>query len=252
MDGSLGIFFYFNGEPVFATRGSFTSDQAIKGKEILNKYNWQYGTYEGYTYLFEIIYPENRIVVDYDGLEELIVLGVIETATGKECNYNEMANEGFSLVKKYDGIKDYSVLKSMIPNNAEGYIVRFSNGDRMKIKGEEYLRLHRIMTNVSTTGVWEILSSGGDIAEILKDVPDEFYDKVNEVVKDLCIRFENIKKDYMSYFLDITNRVVSTDRKGFAEEAKRYNHPSLLFGILDGKDISPGVWKIVKPKFEKL
>jgi RNA ligase len=252
MDGSLGIFFYFNGEPVFATRGSFTSDQAIKGKEILNKYNWQYGTYEGYTYLFEIIYPENRIVVDYDGLEELIVLGVIETATGKECNYNEMANEGFSLVKKYDGIKDYSVLKSMIPNNAEGYIVRFSNGDRMKIKGEEYLRLHRIMTNVSTTAVWEILSSGGDMAEILKDVPDEFYDKVNEVVKDLSIRFENIKKDYMSYFLDITNRVVSTDRKGFAEEAKRYNHPSLLFGILDGKDISPGVWKIVKPKFEKL
>jgi T4 RnlA family RNA ligase len=252
MDGSLGIFFYYNSEPVFATRGSFTSDQAIKGKEILNKYNWQYGTYEGYTYLFEIIYPENRIVVDYNGLEELVVLGVIETATGKECNYNEMANEGFSLVKKYDGIKDYSVLKSIIPSNAEGFIVKFSNGDRMKIKGEEYLRLHRIMSNVSTTAVWEILSSGGDMTEILKDVPDEFYDKVNEVVKDLSIRFENIKKDYMSYFIDITNRVVSTDRKGFAEEAKRYNHPSLLFGILDGKDISPGVWKIVKPKFEKL
>ncbi len=45
-------------------------------------------------------------MVNYNGLEELVVLGVIETATGKECNYNEMANEGFSLVKKYDGIKD--------------------------------------------------------------------------------------------------------------------------------------------------
>jgi RNA ligase len=66
MDGSLGIFFYYKGEPVFATRGSFTSEQAIKGKEILNKYNWEYGTYEGYTYLFEIIYPENKIVVDYN------------------------------------------------------------------------------------------------------------------------------------------------------------------------------------------
>jgi RNA ligase len=252
MDGSLGIFFYYNGEPVFATRGSFTSDQAIKGKEILNKYNWKYGTYEGYTYLFEIIYPENRIVVNYNGLEELVVLGVIETATGKECDYNEMTNEGFVLVKKYDGIKDYSMLKPMIGNDAEGYIVRFSNGDRMKIKGEEYLRLHRIMTNVSTTAIWEILSSGGSMTDLLKDVPDEFYDKVTEVVKDLSIRYDNIQKDYMSYFLDITNKVSTEDRKAFADEAKRYNHPSLLFGILDGKDISTGVWRIVKPKFKKL
>jgi len=111
MDGSLGIFFYYEGNPVFATRGSFTSDQAIKGREILNKYNWQYGTYEGYTYLFEIIYPENRVVVNYNGLEELIVLGVIETSTGKECKYSEMENEGFVLVKKYDGIKNYSNTK---------------------------------------------------------------------------------------------------------------------------------------------
>jgi hypothetical protein len=72
------------------------------------------------------------------------------------------------------------------------------------------------------------------------------------VVKDLCIRFENIQRDYMSYFMDITNRVASTDRRSFAEEAKRYNHPSLLFGILDGKDISSAIWKIVKPEFKKL
>ncbi len=127
----------------------------------------------------------NRIVVDYNGLEELVVLGVIETATDEECNYDEMANEGFVLVKKYDGIKDYSTLKSMIANDAEGYVIRFSNGDRMKIKGEEYLRLHKIMTNVSTTAVWEILSSGGDIDAILKDVPDEFYKKIKSYVSTL-------------------------------------------------------------------
>jgi RNA ligase len=250
MDGSLGIFFYYNGEPVFATRGSFTSDQAIRGKEILNKYNWQYGTYEGYTYLFEIIYPENRIVVNYNGLEELVVLGVIETATGKECNYNEMANEGFSLVKKYDGIKDYSVLKSMISNNAEGFIVKFSNGDRMKIKGEEYLRLHRIMTNVSTTAVWEILSSGGDMTEILKDVPDEFYIKINNYTNELKSQYNLLNTEYNWIFKKC--EPFKTDRAKFANIAKMFKYPSLLFGILDGKDISSTVWKIVKPKFEKL
>lgn len=252
MDGSLGIFFYYNGEPIFATRGSFTSEQAKKGREILNKYNWQYGTYEGYTYLFEIIYPENKIVVDYNGLEELVVLGVIETSTGTECKYDEMYNEGFVLVKKYDGIRDFSELKPKIQHNSEGFVVKFSNGERIKIKSEEYLRLHKIISNLSTISIWETLSNGDSIDILLKDVPDEFYDKVNEVVKDLSIRFENIKKDYISYFLDITNRVVSTDRKGFAEHAKRYNHPSLLFNMLDGKDVSQTIWKIIKPNHSKI
>ena len=259
MDGSLGIFFYYNGEPVLATRGSFTSDQAIKGREILNKYNWKQGTYEGYTYLFEIIYPENRIVVDYNGLEELVVLGVVETATGKECNYDEMASEGFVLVKKYDGIKDYSTLKSMIANDAEGYVIRFSNGDRMKIKGEEYLRLHKIMTNVSTTAVWEILSSGGDIDAILKDVPDEFYKKIKSYVSTLNYGYyqywNQLGKTYDYFrFGKYGDKEVEPTKREFAEYIKD-KHPvakSILFAMWDGKDYDKIIWKALKPEYKKL
>ena len=259
MDGSLGIFFYYNDEPVFATRGSFTSDQAIKGREILNKYNWKQGTYEGYTYLFEIIYPENRIVVDYNGLEELVVLGVVETATGKECNYDEMASEGFVLVKKYDGIKDYSTLKSMIANDAEGYVIRFSNGDRMKIKGEEYLRLHKIMTNVSTTAVWEILSSGGDIDAILKDVPDEFYKKIKSYVSTLNYGYyqywNQLGKTYDYFrFGKYGDKEVEPTKKEFAEYIKNH-HPiakSIMFAMWDGKDYDKIIWKALKPEYKKL
>ena len=259
MDGSLGIFFYYNGEPVLATRGSFTSDQAIKGREILNKYNWKQGTYEGYTYLFEIIYPENRIVVDYNGLEELVVLGVVETATGKECNYNEMDSEGFVLVKKYDGIKDYSTLKSMIANDAEGYVIRFSNGDRMKIKGEEYLRLHKIMTNVSTTAIWEILSSGGDIDAILKDVPDEFYKKIKSYVSTLNYGYyqywNQLGKTYDYFrFGKYGDKEVEPTKKEFAEYIKNH-HPiakSIMFAMWDGKDYDKIIWKALKPEYKKL
>ncbi len=237
VDGSLGIVFNYKGEWMIATRGSFTSDQAIKGKEMLDKLKMGKVPYN-LTYLFEIIYPENRIVVSYGDVEKLVLLGASEI--------------GSDISKSYDGIKDYSTLKGMIKDDEEGFIIRFSNGDRMKIKGEEYLRLHKIMTNVSTTAVWEVLSNGGNFEELLKDVPDEFYQKIQEVVRDLVVRHDNIQKDYMSYFLDITNKVLSTDRKSFAEEAKRYNHPSLLFGILDGKDISPIIWKLIKPEFKKL
>ena len=61
MDGSLGILFNYDGEWVMATRGSFTSDQAIKGMEMLSKYDYS-RLNKGYTYLFEIIYDDTRIV----------------------------------------------------------------------------------------------------------------------------------------------------------------------------------------------
>lgn len=55
MDGSLGILFNYEGEWHFATKGSFTSEQAIKGKEMLEWYNVEL-LEKNKTYLFEIIY----------------------------------------------------------------------------------------------------------------------------------------------------------------------------------------------------
>jgi RNA ligase len=122
----------------------------------------------------------------------------------------------------------------------------------MKIKGEEYLRLHRIMTGVSTTSIWEVMANGGNMEEVLKDVPDEFYDKIKEVVGDIAVRFDNIRTDYIQYFTDIVFKIGREDRRRFAEEARRYNHSSILFAMLDGKDINPIIWKIVKPEWRKL
>jgi len=211
MDGSLGILFYY-GRWVFASRGSFTSEQALKFKEIFTEKYETSHLYHTSTYLFEIIYPENRIVVDYGDIEDVVMLAEIDTKSGEELDLDHYTNSIFNVVKKYDGISDYSTLKGMVENNAEGFVVRFSNGERMKIKGDEYIRLHKIMTNLST--------------------------------------HDNIMKDYLLHHTDIILKV--KDRKSFAEEAKRYSHPSLLFGLLDGKDISPNIWKIVKPEFKKL
>lgn len=250
MDGSLGILFFYGDEWVFASRGSFTSDQALKFKEIFTKkYKTSY-LYTPNTYLFEIIYPENRIVVDYGNIEDVVMLGEINTESGDELDLNHYTNSIFNVVKEYNGIKDYSSLKSLVDNNAEGFVVRFSNGDRMKIKGEEYLRLHRIMTNLSTTSVWEILSTNGKIDEFIKDVPDEFFKKIQDFAFDLSLRYYNLMKEYTECFEIIKNK--TEDRKSFAEESKRYPHPSLLFGLLDGKDISPMIWKMIKPEFKKL
>ena len=251
MDGSLGIVFVYEGQVVYATRGSFASDQAKWMADWGGKYNFSDIIVEGYTYLFEIIFAQNMIVVNYGGESRLVLLGVIKTDTGEEIPWNDLS-EGWDLVKRYDGISDYTTLKGMVKNNQEGFVVRFSNGDRVKIKGEEYLRLHRIMTNLSTTAIWEVLSNGGDVLSTLTDVPDEFYDKIHQYSNELMDKYISLENEYHFIFKILGRSDDFEFRAGFAERAKRYKYPAILFKMYDDKDYSGLIWKIIKPEFEKL
>jgi hypothetical protein len=255
LDGSLGILFWYQGKWILASKGSFTSDQAIKGRQILNeKYNVEVLP-KGYTTVVEIIYPENRIVCDYGYDELLVVLSMVSNASGKELDYESMMSfndvSGIPVVKKYDGIKNYDELKSSIGSDREGYVIKFKNGFRMKIKGEEYVRLHRILTGFSNVSVWEYLKEKKDFQELLNKVPDEFDLWVKETAKDLTIRYENIKKEYIWIYEHIMRVENAKDRKVFAEHSQRYSHPSILFKMLDEKDYSDYIWKIIRPEYSK-
>ena len=269
MDGSLGILFNYDGQWVLATRGSFTSDQSVKGFFMLMKYDFK-KLHKDYTYLFEIIYDDNRIVVKYD-YEDLVLLGMIHTETGYEVDLygegndvrfkNMVNNLGFNVVKKYDGVRDFTELKSKVEQNAEGFVVRFTNGDRMKVKGEEYLRLHKLMTNVSTTSVWEMLSEGKDVLEILKDVPDEFYKKIKMYVQDLRYghyQYGEYAGKIYQYFRYGKYGDIETEptKKEFAQHLERNNtHPkikALCFMMWDGKNTDKVIWNYLKPEYKKL
>jgi len=136
LDGSLGIIYWLNDKPFVATRGSFTSDQAIHATEILHtKYNHLFDKLDkDKTYLFEIIYPQNRIVVDYGSLDDLILLTIICNKTGEES----LEDIGFKTVKIFDGINDIQKLKELEEENKEGFVIRFNNGFRIKMKFAEW------------------------------------------------------------------------------------------------------------------
>jgi RNA ligase len=257
MDGSLGIVFWYEGQWVVATRGSFTSDQAIKAKELLKKYNTDI-MFRHLTFCFEILYKNNRIVVDYGDYEGLVLLGTFDK-NGKEYDVEMWREYGFDVVKKYDGIKDYKQLKEMVKNDQEGFVVKFSNGDRVKVKGVEYLRLHKIMTNVTTTGVWEYLKNGEDVLELLKDVPDEFYNKIKSYVKDLRYAYFQISEragklhDGFRYgkYGDVDPEPTKKEFAEFVLKREKILHP-VMFAMWDKKDYSEIIWNLIRPEFKKL
>lgn len=254
MDGSLGIFFWYNGDPVFASRGSFTSDQSKMGWEILKESNY-FILEEGITYLFEIIYPENRIVIDYGEEERLILLGAIETKSGKEILYSDIEKDlkgnGFELVKKWTNKKSISDLVKENDLSREGYVLRFSNGYRVKVKFEEYCRLHKIITNVSNVDIWEKIKDNLPLDEILDKVPDEFYGWVKKTENDLRERFQDIIEESEEKIYSIKKKLGDSERRTYAEEIKKEKNPGVLFNLLDGRSPDQIIWKLVRPKWSK-
>lgn len=242
------------GEWILSTRGSFTSSQAIKGKEILDKHDIS-AIRKDNTYLFEIIYPENRIVVDYKGEEKLVVLGAIHTDTGEEVPDSSLfwlQDCGFEIVTTYKTWGEgYDLLKEEISKDREGYVIRFKNGFRMKIKGEEYKRLHRILTNISNRDIWEYLKDGKPLDEILDKVPDEFYNWVKETKNKFETDFTKIEDEYKWIFKILSRDPKINERKIFAEYALKYKHSIILFSMYDNREYKNIIWKILYPNYSK-
>ena len=257
MDGSLGIFFFYQGQPIFASRGSFTSDQALRGWSMLKQRNYE--TLDpAYTWMWEIIYPENRIVVDYEGLNDVVLLGARHTRLGVEMPYETLKQShqtDFSVVKAYRSGEtpgDIERLCDENPDNREGYVIRYSNGFRVKVKFEEYVRLHRIVTCVSSISIWDMLRNGDGIDAIIDNVPDEFYDWVKEVVDKLTGEKEAIIRAARDEFRLVMMEISpEASRKDIALAFAKSPYKSYLFNLLDDRldAVNALAWKQVRPQY---
>ena len=257
MDGSLISLFYYEVrmEWIVASRGSFISEQSIEAKKMLDMNVFkQLNT--NCTYLFEILYPENRIVVDYGDRRELVLLSVIITSTGDELSHSEinsLYSSYFTIVKLHDikNIKNLNDLKVLEEDNMEGFVIRFANGFRVKVKFSEYVRLHGILTNVSNLTVWEHLRDNYEFDELLDRVPDEFFEWLKKTAAKLIAEYAEIERLALQEFIRIYHINDIKDRALFAEQAKLFKYRSILFKIYDKRPYSQIIWKRIRPKYSK-
>src|SRR5262249_58515702 len=60
-----------------------------------------------------------------------------------------------------------------LPSDAEGFVVRFSDGLRLKIKGAEYRRIHALISRITPLAMWELMQAGDDPAKVPRDNSEE-------------------------------------------------------------------------------
>jgi RNA ligase len=241
LDGSLGILYWLGDEPYIATRGSFESTQAQVATRLLQHYDLS-ALDRRVTYLFEIIYPENRIVVDYGDRQELVLLAMIDTATGCELPLTEV---GFPIARRCDDVTDVASLTALNWDNTEGFVVRFTSGLRVKVKCAEYVRLHRLLTGVTEKMILEkYLMTGADLNSLLERVPDEFNAWLQQTVSNFRVQYNQIEQAARQIFAS----VAATTRKEYAAIFTRTPYSAILFQMLDGRDYSQLIWKMLKAK----
>ena len=74
----------------------------------------------------------------------------------------------------------------------------------IKIKQEDYVILHRIVTGLNERAVWEhLMTHNGDYSELLESVPDEFYG--------FSIRYNLIARRAAT-FKSLLFRIISTQK----------------------------------------
>lgn len=278
LDGSLGIVWSYQGEYGVATRGSFVSEQAIHATKLLMEpeyetmRNWDGDT--EFTTIVEIIYPENRIVLNYGEEDSLRSLGSVKWENGV------IAHRTLNLIRGSGTLEE--ALTHPIPDDEEGYVLDILSEDgrevigHVKLKGETYKALHYIMTGMSARKIWEMmlarfiadsgvevrnipgvgmdslkkLDTSKGILEMLGDVPDEFSGWVTQKISSINSAIEKSVWDDIKLSVELKD--IPDGRERF-EAGKHNAHIGAILSYLrtgDATQIHIAAWKDARPGAE--
>ncbi|MER5728129.1 RNA ligase [Streptomyces sp. NPDC002138] len=287
VDGSLAVVFHYAGAWRVASKGSFISEQATWAQRLLDTKDTSALT-PGVTYLAEVLYPQNRIVVDYGDRRDLVLLAAMGR-DGAELPLARAAEawRGIgSVVTAWPAMPLAELIalteSSTLPGggaatgtDAEGYVLRYASGVRVKAKIAEYVRLHKVLTGVTERDIWrghgiqrfaalpagqvaqglgcslaEVRAHGGaPLDALLEQVPDEFDNWVRERIAEMERAAADRERAIDGAFREIAH--LGDDRGAFARAARALTDPGIraaMFLRLDARPTDLVTWRAVRPE----
>ena len=195
LDGSLIIIHFWQGRWRAVTKGAFDSSQARWAEARLAGQHLA-ALVPGTTYLAEAIYPENRIVVAY--AEPALVLLAAYEANGHELETPALAAVAAAVGWPLAARHAYASFAALVaeahalPATREGFVVRFANGLRLKVKGAEYRRIHALISHCTPLALWASLAAGDDLPALRRELPEEFWSDFDTILSLLTQRLEGL------------------------------------------------------------
>lgn len=254
LDGSMLVLFRdpTTGKNVFTTKGSFDSEHGIFATEnmpeSLKDPKW---TSQG-TFVFELIEKRFQIVIDYakKGYAPGVYLIGYRAPDGQLASYPELvavaAEMGVPVPKEYAFLSLDALVKSAENLSVldEGYVLRYAKDDLMvKVKGTEYIRVHRFISRLSDRNLIESLKTG-DADLLITLAPEEYRDDIISKIALYRDKAFELKQKVFETFVTAPPEARSDRskeaRKAFAAWTLALEDKSLrpfLFQAFDGKPL---------------
>jgi len=232
LDGSLISVWWTGTEWEVTTRGSFyPNENAHNFKETFSRlfYNWKYLS-PGYTYMFELISTENRIVTKYN--EEFVTLiGARDLYGMKEINQKNLDKLAeFIGVRRPNRFKATNIVECRnlfedMNDDEEGIIIVDQYMNRMKLKQESYLKMAKIIS-LKSQDVLDYMLGRTELDEDFTDMP-ELKEKIEDV--------RRVHDEVKEYSENIYNNIKHIEsQKEFASHACNHTVKGILFSLRKG------------------
>lgn len=199
LDGSMIAPFYSNGKIRWGTKMGVT-DYTEQVEEFISK-NPQYVKFAeviinnwNSTPIFEWCSNKNRIVVSHEE-DKLILTAVRNITTGEYASYEQMLwLASFDKIPVVEFLHTFSQESIKEATQTEGVVVRFKNGQMLKLKSDWYVDLHKAKEAIS--------SEKYVINMIFSNALDDLLPKLQEADQEKISKYANA---VTSYFLTNCN-----------------------------------------------
>jgi RNA ligase len=260
VDGSLIIIFYFDGAWHTATKGSFDSSQALWAGQYLKNYDLAALDLTT-TYLAEAIYPENQVVIAYG--EVGLVLLAAYNGTGRDLDYAKIEAAASALGWRcarrhhFESPAQLVAYAASLPRSEEGFVVRFENGLRLKLKGAEYRRLHALISGITPLAIYDLMLAGDDLDALRTDIPEELYADFDEI-RGLLTAALDAKLAALeataSQLMPLSDKEVGLQLASLAPDIGKFIFPYRKKGraFLDEEKLREAFYKTVRPTGNEL
>ena len=231
-DGSLILIGEIDGKLITKSKTSLNSEQAKMAQILLdsNKHIQDFCTdiiMKGFSPVFELVGPDNKIIVNYK-TNELILLGVVNNQTG------EVTTKIPTKIKQVDSTYftwgELLCIQERVLEDIEGYVVRTSNNEFVKLKTNRYKQLHSLKDSISNTKNLVKLILDGE----LDDIYDVFSD--DKVVMSEVERVQSlISKEFnhkIVEFKELRRKYFSDFEENRKEFAMKYNKHELFGPVM--------------------
>lgn len=251
LDGSMVLLWWDGRTWRTSTRARFDSAQAVAAREWITHTVNSWDLDPTYCYIGEWVGPGNRIVVRYDE-DQWVLTGVRSLVDGAEATHGQLHAWAerlkvracpFWIVRS--GLDELIAAQSHW-TGIEGWVLRWPDGFRVKVKTAEYLDLHRLIMDLTPKRIHEALIAGTYLT-YLNQLPEEHRALAEQMARDILRILNTRTAESLAVFADLAP-LLAESRKAFALEARKYPELQVyLFMLADAKPIAAAVLRNCEP-----